>query len=77
MIVGQEVSTMADVARLFPELRPGASLRWFAFHFADGSINEDWNRAIAARRAGEDVHVMPKSLAAYYKMTRAARSPSR
>lgn len=65
---------MAHATRLFPELRPGASLLWFAFRFGDGSISEDVTRAVAARRAGEPVHLMPKTLLAAYSLRSVYRS---
>jgi hypothetical protein len=57
-----------DRDRLFPELELGASLGWFAFQFADGSISQDPARAIAARRAGQVVRLWPKTLGAAYTL---------
>jgi hypothetical protein len=56
--------------RLFPELSPHASLRWYVYLFGDGSISRDPARAIAARRAGEFVRLWPRDLRAAYLLRR-------
>jgi hypothetical protein len=55
---------MQSTEQLFPELKRGASLRWFVFQFMDGSspygrIGRDPQEAMAARRAGRPVRLWP------------------
>jgi hypothetical protein len=68
---------VTDEARLFPELRAGVPLNWYAFQFVDDSYSRDPGRAIAARRAGQFVRLIPKTVLAYYWMSRDHRSASR
>ena len=57
-------------SRLFPELARGASLRWYIYQLGDGSISRDPARAIAARKAGEFVRLIPQHIGAAHLLHR-------
>jgi hypothetical protein len=58
---------MRQAKRLFPELRQGASLRWFFFQFAPGGgPRDDLHTAIARRKAGLFVRLIPREAGALH-----------
>jgi hypothetical protein len=65
---------MAKADRLFPELKPGTSPRWYAYRFSNGSISLDPARAIAAKRAGQSVHLVRKTIRAARRLPRGPAS---
>jgi hypothetical protein len=67
---------MAHTDRLFPELKPGVSLGWYAYQFSDGPLGHDVTQAIAARRAGQFVRLWPKTILAAYLLRRDLEPPT-
>jgi hypothetical protein len=62
--------------RLFPELRQGASLRWFVFQFeVGGPFVHDVPRAIVARTAGQFVRLTPREMGALHWLNPAREPP--